>query len=298
MKKSIYLTIFVGFCYLTSFAQCEDLLRTARLYKDKGQYEAADNTYTLLEKQCPDLVDQTVRNEWSYCKSKVENRPDIQISSSGYVPSQPQKSDSVHNTTLYFDAEGNSLHNYRVTTDKAVSDVLIGEESADWLSVEVNGNEIEAKCKPNPYPSERNGEFTIILDRGTRFQTIQVQQNARKTSSVPVTRPHSPSRTVEEEQPVAVKITFSIRKEEPRFDENNEWKLLKALVENKDLVLQIEIPWCSDAYDVQLVQKRLDNITEHFIRSGIAKERIKRTYNEVYEADATCDEAFARVVKK
>lgn len=64
-----------------------------------------------------------------------------------------------------------------------------------------------------------------------------------------------------------VKVSFDAGKATP-FCENIQ-SIIKQLENDENLELKIEIPWCRDLYSLQLIEKRIRNITEIFIAAGI-----------------------------
>lgn len=83
-----------------------------------------------------------------------------------------------------------------------------------------------------------------------------------------------------------VKVSFDAGKATPICE--NVRNVIKKLEDYDTLGLQIEIPWCRDMYSLQLIEKRIRNITEIFIASGIDEGRVasKITMVDVLES---CD---------
>lgn len=81
-----------------------------------------------------------------------------------------------------------------------------------------------------------------------------------------------------------VKVSFDAGKMTPTCE--NLWNVIKQLEDYDTLGLQIEIPWCRDLYSLQLVERRIRNMSEIFIASGIDEARIvsKITMVDVLES--------------
>lgn len=298
MSNRIILTIVVNFCFVISYAQCDDLLRSAQSYKDHGEYEMAVKYYNQLETQCPKYFTDKVKGELKMCEEKLksQNKPKSQNSSSGYVPTQ-QSSTGLSNREFYFDGDGNCMNNTnRLELYWKDWNFFVKEEYQNWLMVERQGNSLLVTCSSNYDMKERNGEITIYGEINT---TIKVHQDKRQDSPKSRTRRNYTEQTNNSEQPdnnlsITVKVSFEIGKAKPTFE--NVGKLLGLLEDNKNFGLQIELPWCSEQntnkYSISLMKKRIKNITDYFVNSGIAKERISWSMNE---SDTECDGGYVKI---
>ena len=303
MSNRIILTIVISFCFIFSYAQCDDLLLAARSYKDNGEYGMAVKYYNQLEKQCPKYFTEKVKGELKMCEEKLksQNKPKPQNSSSGYVPTQ-RSSTGISNREFYFDGDGNCRNNTnRLELYWNDWDFLVKEDYKDWLKVERQGNSLLVTCSSNYDMKERNGEITIFGEINT---TIIVHQDKRKDSPKSRTRTNHTTQPNNTEQPnnnlsITVKISFETGKAKPTFE--NVGKLLGVLEDNKNFGLQIELPWCSEQkseiyitnkYSMSLMKKRIKNITDYFVNSGIAKERIAWSINE---SNTDCDSGYVKL---
>jgi len=301
MKERKCLLIFFCFCFFASYAQdCAKKLETARFYKDKNDYQQAVEWYKRVLNDCGDY-DGKVNAELKESQSKIpQNSP--KKPSGGYVPKQ-QVTSLVSNMKLYFDSDGESLNNtpnIEVTFDVSW-DVDVPKQFHDWLTVERYGNTLVVTCQPNPYSTERKGRFNII---GEINEEIQVYQEAKGTASGSNKRKRSPvqnnsSETTDDYQSITVKVSFEIGKAKPTFESLG--KMLGLLEDNKNLGIMIELPWCSEQksevwisnkYPMPLMKKRIKNITDHFVNSGIAKERISWSMNE---SNTDCDSGYVKL---
>lgn len=307
--KRICLVIAVSFCFIASYAQCVQILKDAREFKKNGDYERAADYYEKLNTQCPSYVDQNVQKEWAACKSK-QNKTLQKKPSSNYVAKQPRSTDWLNNMDLYFDETGNCLNEICRTEVTYQGDwfVLVPEASKNWLHVVQYGNSLDVSCDPNLTLIDRIDtiDFVANASQGTQTSMIIVHQEAKGTSSGATKRKRSPAQSnssdsMDDYQSITVKVTFEKGKAKPTFE--NVGKLLGLLEDNKNLGLQIEIPWCSERkievgifnkYPMSLMKKRIKNITNYFVNSGIAKERISWSMNE---STIDCDCAYAKVTE-
>jgi outer membrane protein OmpA-like peptidoglycan-associated protein len=53
------------------------------------------------------------------------------------------------------------------------------------------------------------------------------------------------------------------------------------------------VSWCRNKYDIELIEKRIQNITNYFMSMGLNKDRISQ--NISMNGDKDCDEAYLRV---
>ena len=294
MRKRMFLTIFMSFCFVASYAQnCDSKLRQAQEFERQKNYKGAAYYYKRVAEDCDD---GNARAKYIECNKKwkeSQNTTSQKKPSSEYVPKQ-QTTGLVSNTKLYFDEDGENLNNtpnVQVVID-ASWDYCLSEECQDWMSVYRSGNTLVVNCSRNSYSMERDGRINII---GEINEEIEVHQEGRRVSSKSNTRAQTNSAVPTFEEPLApVKISFEAKKAEPSFE--NIGKMMVRLEENKDLGLLIEIPYCT-YYNERLIKDRIKNITDHFIKLGIAKERISYNmpYVEVDGNDATCDCAYAKI---
>lgn len=299
MRKSIILAIFTSFCFVASYAQnCDSKLRQARDFESQKNYKGAAYYYKRVAEDCDD---ENARAKYIECNKKwkeSQNTTSQKKSSSEYVPKQ-QTTGLVSNTKLYFDEDGENLNNtpnVQVVID-ASWDYYLSEECQDWMSVYRSGNTLVVNCSRNSYSMERDGRINII---GEINKEIEVHQEGRRVSSKSNTRAQTNSAAPTFEEPLApVKISFEAKKAVPTFE--NVGKLLGLLEDDKNLGLQIEISWCSEQkiemgifnkYPSRLMKKRIKNITNYFVNSGIAKERIAWSINE---SNTDCDSGYVKL---
>lgn len=309
MNKKICLTIIICCCSAALYAQdCAVLLQSARQFKADGKYEIACEKYEMLNKKCPDYVNETVRGEWTYCKNKKggQNKPNPQKPSGGYVPVHQHATGSISNVEPYFDAAGDCLNETNVIRVSLNDwDFLVNESCRDWLHVERSGNSLIVTCSHNPNKEERTGSIAVF---GEINDQIVVTQYGR-TSSKSTTRTKHTVQTdypeAIEEQPIIVKITFENGKAKPKFD-NNIGRLITALGENNNLDLQIEVYKCESQSGLKnfikapLIDKRFKEIMEYFGSFEIATDRISKNII-VIDGDkegAECDCAYAKTKLK
>ena len=299
MRIKVFFTILMSSFCILSYAQnndCDLLLKSARKYKENGKYDLACEKYSTLKDECPNYVNEKVKEEWDDCKQqlkKSQNKPLTQKPSSGYIPQEIQASPCISyfvyesNSVMEFDADG--WCDYPTVSVNCLCDDWYTLENIEWLSVEENQNEnsFVVKCSPNQDRVERNGSINILVNTngGTEISTINVMQGTKQSSPKPASRPNptaqpNPVEPIQENRSITVKVTFETGKATPRFE--NFGDLLVLLEKNKDIGLQIEVPWCNNQksevgfkkYPEALIKKRIKNITDHFGKSGIAKDRI------------------------
>ncbi len=309
VKRILAFLVLFGVFYVSNAQQdCEVMLKDVKVFCSEGNYEQAQKMYTQLANQCPSYASEA-KSFVDDCKKKSQNKPKPQNISSGYIPAQRFSSDSAYNTKLYFDAEGVSLHSSRVTLDKTVTSVV--DDGKQWFRVEIEStNTVVVHCDANPYSNKRKDSFLLLLDNGTSFQTIYVEQDAKKTSPKSKTRTNSTEQTnsmeqTNEEQPIIVKITFEKGKANPKFD-NNIGPLITAMAGNNNLSLLIEVYKCESQSELKnlikapLIDKRFKEITGYFVNLGIEKSRISKSII-VIDGDkegAECNCAYAKTRKK
>lgn len=321
MSNRIILTIVVSFCFVFSYAQCDDLLQSARSYKDNGEYGKAVKYYHQLENQCPKYFTEKVKGELKMCEEKLksQNKPATQKPSGGNVPQMQYETDCIAYFGTYygstpvmeFDEEGDCENpNVRVTCPCDDWIVTVNDDGREWLSVEEYQNSFVVRCSSNQSRIERDGSINIIVNTksgSSKIDIIKVKQEAKGTAPKRPSRPVYTDLTDYIEQPeedlsITVKVTFEQSKADPTFE--NVGKLIMRLEEDKNLGLLIEIPWCNNQkseigfkkYPEALIKRRIKNITDHFGKSGIAKERISCSIN--YESNTDCDCAYVKITDK
>lgn len=313
--KRICLVIAVSFSFIASYAQCDQLLKDAREFKKNGDYERAAVYYEKLNTQCPSYMDQNEKKEWEACKSK-QNKTSQKKPSGGYVSQKQYETDCIaYYGTYYgsipvmeFDAEGNCENpNVRVTCPCDSWFVTVNDKDREWLSAEQYQNSFVVRCGSNQNRMERDGSINIIVNTNhgsSKIDIINVKQEAKGTSSGATKRKKSPAQSnssdsMDDYQSITVKVTFQKGKAVPTFE--NVGKLLGFLEDDKNLGLQIELPWCSEQkseiyitnkYSMSLMKKRIKNITNYFVNSGIAKERIAWSINE---SNTDCDSGYVKL---
>ena len=92
-----------------------------------------------------------------------------------------------------------------------------------------------------------------------------------------------------------MKVSFEAGKAAPSFEKV--WSILKFLEDNNNFGLQIEIPWCKNDYSIDLIEQRIQNVTDYFIASGIDKNRISQ-HIELIDEDNSCDRAYLKITGK
>ncbi len=307
--KRICLVIAVSFSFIASYAQCDQLLKDAREFKKNGDYERAAIYYEKLNTQCPNYMDQNVKKEWEACKSK-QNKTMQKKPSSNYVAKQPRSTDWLNNMDLYFDETGNCLNEICRTEVTYQGDwfVLVPEASKNWLHVVQYGNSLDVSCDPNLTLIDRIDtiDFVANAPQGTQTSMIIVHQEAKGTYSGTDNRKspaaqNNSSESTDDYHSITVKVSFEIGKANPTFE--NVGKFLGLLEIDKNLGLLIELPWCSEQkseifitnkYPMSLMKKRIKNITDYFVNSGIAKERISWSMNE---SNTDCDKSYVKITE-
>lgn len=292
MKDKLSFVFLIVLSSVVSYAQdCHLKLETARDYKKKDDYEMAIKYYQMVLKDCGDY-DGRVTDELQECKSKVSPKK----APSTYVSSQQNSTGSISNVAMYFDADGNCENNTNVVMVNLNDwDYIVNEESQSWLNAERYGNSLVVTCNRNLIKEERVGKIVVF---GEVNDEIVVNQFARRVSSKNAAQNNSISQK-EEEQIIIVKINFDAGKANPRF-ENNVWNIYKAMEENNNLNLLIEVAYCDKLFGMMLVKNRIKKITEYFVSSGIDKSRITAKINVVddRENSAECDCAYAKIIIK
>ena len=324
MRNRILLVFFTSVCFFASYAQgdCGAILNSARDFKKNGEYKKAVDRYEILNKQCPNYVNETIRSEWKACQNKLkesQNKPATQKPSGGNVPQMQYETDCIAYFGTYygstpvmeFDEEGNCENpNVRVTCPCDNWIVTVNDDGREWLSVEEYQNSFVVRCSSNQSRIERDGSINIIVNTksgSSKIDIIKVKQEAKGTAPKRPSRPVYTDLTDYIEQPeedlsITVKVTFEQSKADPTFE--NVGKLIMRLEEDKNLGLLIEIPWCNNQksevgfkkYPEALIKRRIKNITDHFGKSGIARERISCSIN--YESNTDCDCAYVKITDK
>lgn len=324
MRNRILLVFFTSVCLVVSYAQGDysAILKSAQDFKKSGDYQKACERYSLLNSQCPNCVTVKVKEEWEHCKSKLKesnNKPATQKPSGGNVPQMQYETDCIAYFGTYygstpvmeFDEEGNCENpNVRVTCPCDNWIVTVNDDGREWLSVEEYQNSFVVRCSSNQSRIERDGSINIIVNTksgSSKIDIIKVKQEAKGTAPKRPSRPVYTDLTDYIEQPeedlsITVKVTFEQSKADPTFE--NVGKLIMRLEEDKNLGLLIEIPWCNNQksevgfkkYPEALIKRRIKNITDHFGKSGIARERISCSIN--YESNTDCDCAYVKITDK
>lgn len=302
-------------CSLVNAQSCKTMLDDARDFKSQGDYQRAIDMYNeLLSKDCPDYIN-AAKKELTECKNKLyQNKPKPQQTSSGYIQQEIRPSPCISyfvyesNSVMEFDADG-WCENPEVYVNCPCDSWLaeVSYENKEWLSVEQGQGLFVVRCASNQNRMERNGSINILVNTngGTEISTINVMQGTKQSSPKPASRPNptaqpNTAELIQENRSITVKVTFETGKATPRFE--NFGDLLVLLEKNKDIGLQIEVPWCNNQksevglkkYPEALIKKRIKNITDHFGKSGIAKERISCSIN--YESNTECDCAYVKSV--
>lgn len=275
MKKIIFLFV-VLMSNVILFAQdCDLRLQTARSYKNQGEYKQAVAWYKKVLNDCGDY-DGKVKAELQECQRK--SRPER--STSDYVPVE-QPGLRLNDTQIFFEADGgNDAHIYVTCEGQWVVNVTKGK---DWLDVGKNGNLLVVDCLPNTKSEQRDGVLYIIAGEGTIVAKVTVRQEEGDGSSNPTTDANSLT---------SVKVSFEAGKDTPLYE--NVMNLIAILANNNDLGLKIDVPWCRSKYDIELIEKRIQNITNYFLSMGLNKDRISQ--NISMNGDKDCDEAYLSVV--
>ena len=210
-------------------------------------------------------------------------------SSKEYVPVKPVLG-FISDSHVIFDATGGTDSHIQVTCKGD----WFATASDDWFTVSEKGNYLEVRCLPNSNPKARSGHITIIAEGGTSTGNVLVQQKAEGASSKYTIQTNSTEPTVEN-QSFPVKVSFEAGKAAPSFEKV--WSILKFLEDNNSFGLQIEIPWCKNDYSIDLIEQRIQNVTDYFITSGIDKDRISQ-HIELIDEDNSCDRAYLKITGK
>lgn len=213
-------------------------------------------------------------------------------SSNVYVPAKPVLG-FISDSHVLFDATGGTDSHIQVTCKGD----WFATASDDWFTVSEKGNYLEVRCLPNSSSKARNGHITIIAEGGTSTGNVLVQQKAEGSSSKYTIQTNSTVPTTAENQSFPVKVSFEAGKTAPSFEKV--WSILKFLEDNNNFGLQIEIPWCKNDYGIDLIEQRIQNVTDYFITSGIDKARItpQITVIGVDEGSTECDCAHLKITK-
>jgi len=323
MKNGILLALFACLGFVFSNAQeCDGTLQNALFYKNKGDYGKAVRYYQELKRDCPNYVSEKVKSDWEYCEQQLkkgQNKPATQKPSGGNVPQMQYETACIAYFGTYygstpvmeFDEEGNCENpNVRVTCPCDNWIVTVNDDGREWLSVEEYQNSFVVRCSSNQSRIERDGSINIIVNTksgSSKIDIIKVKQEAKGTAPKRPSQPVYTDLTDYIEQPeedlsITVKVTFEQSKADPTFE--NVGKLIMRLEEDKNLGLLIEIPWCNNQksevgfkkYPEALIKRRIKNITDHFGKSGIARERISCSIN--YESNTDCDCAYVKITDK
>lgn len=285
IKRKCLLIVFC-FCFFASYAQdCAKRLETARFYKDKNDYQQAVEWYQKVLSDCGDY-DGKVKNELRECQSKIPSKKP----SKEYVPVNQEPSGLISGTELSFDAKGGYDDHIRVTCRGG----WFAASGDDWLEVSESGDYLVVHCFPNTTSWARNGEISVIADGGTSTSRVFVQQGARKSSSYSSSRANAYAQETISRL-ISVTVSFEEGKSMPSFDKVG--KMMDYLESNESTGLQIEIPWYRNQYNMRLIEKRIDNITDYLVRSGIDRSRISQniTVVDVNESDSECDRAYLKI---
>lgn len=271
MKKCVFLFLFsLSSLFLFSQDDCLTIFHDAESYKNQGKYKQAEKLYKMVLGKCGDYNGK-VKAELQECQRK--SRP-------AYVPVE-QPGLRLNDTQIFFEAEGgNDAHIYVTCEGQWVVNVTKGK---DWLDAGKNGNLLVVDCLPNTKSEQRDGVLYIIAGEGTIVAKVTVRQEEGDGSSNPTTDANSWT---------PVKVTFEAGKDTPLYE--NVMNLIAVLANNNNLGLKIDVPWCRNKYDIELVEKRIQNITNYFLSMGLNKDRISQ--NISMNGDKDCDEAYLSVV--
>ena len=211
----------------------------------------------------------------------------------GNVPANQQDLGFISDTHVLFDATGGTDSHIQVTC----KDGWFSVNDNDWLEVSENGDYLVVHCRPNPNPRARSGQISIIGAKGTRTGNITVQQQALGSSPSKFNVQTNTTTPTVEKQPLPVKASFEAGMAAPTFE--NVWNILRLLESNDNLKLQIEMPWCRNEYSINLMEKRIQNLTDYFIASGIDKNRISQhiILIDADKGDTDCDCAHLKIVE-
>lgn len=227
-----------------------------------------------------------------FCAALYAQDNPSQNNSDGNPPINQQDLGFISDSRLLFNAMGGTDSHIQVTCQ----DGWFSVNSNDWLDVTENGEHLVVRCHPNPYSRTRIGQINIVGARGTRTGSVTVQQDA---AGIPPSKPTAQTTIAVsnvENQSVHVKVSFEAGKAAPSFE--NVWSTIRLLESDNSLGLQIDIPWCRNEYDVDLIENRVQNITDYFIASGIEKSRISSSINlkGAAESNMECDRAYLKIV--
>ena len=89
----------------------------------------------------------------------------------------------------------------------------------------------------------------------------------------------------------SVKASFEAGKDTPLYE--NVMNLIAVFANNNNLGLKIDVPWCRSKYDIELIEKRSQNIMNYFLSMGLNKDRISQ--NISMNGDNDCDQAYLSV---
>lgn len=227
----------------------------------------------------------------SFVSLYAQDNPTVN-NSEGNLPVIQVEPSLISDTQVLFDANGGTDSHIQVTC----KDGWFSTNNDDWLEVSENGDHLVVYCRPNPNPMARTSSITIVGGKGTRTGFVTVRQEAagKKTSK---SAAHPNPVPAVEDQSISLKISFEAGKETPSFE--NVWKILKLLEDNKSLGLQIGTNWCRDNYNIDLIEKRLQAVTDFFVASGIVKERISQhIIIEAENSSAECDRGYLTITKQ
>lgn len=273
MKKCAFLFLFLmSSLFVFSQDDCLTIFHDAESYKNQGKYKQAEKLYKMVLGKCGDY-NGNVKAELQECQRK--SRP-------AYVPVE-QPGLMLNDTQIFFEAEGgNDAHIYVTCEGQWVVNVTKGK---DWLDVGKNGNLLVVDCLPNNKPEPREGVLYIIAGEGTIVAKVTVRQEEGDVSTN-----YTP--TTDANNLTPVKVSFEAGKDTPLYE--NVMNLIAVLANNNNLGLKIDVPWCRSKYDIELIEKRIQNITNYFLSMGLNKDRISQ--NISMNGDKDCDEAYLRVV--
>lgn len=277
--KNVFFVFLLCLSSFAVFAQgdCSMILQTARSCKSQGKFKQAVSWYKKVLNDCGDY-DGKVKTELQECqrKSKPQRSPEQ------YVPIE-QPGMRLNDTQIFFEAEGGNDAHIHVTCDGHwVVNVTKGK---DWLDVDKNGNLLVVDCLPNNKPEPREGVLYIIAGKGTIVAKVAVRQEEGDASSN-----YTP--TTAANRLTSVKVSFEAGKDTPLYE--NVMNLIAVLANDNTLGLKIDVPWCRSKYDIDLIERRSQNITNYFLSMGLNKDRISQ--NISMNVDRDCDEAYLRIV--
>lgn len=276
--KNVFFVFLLCLSSFAVFAQgdCSMILQTARSCKSQGKFKQAVSWYKKVLNDCGDY-DGKVKTELQECQRKIK----VERSSSDYVPVE-QPGMRLNDTRIFFEAEGgNDAHIYVTCEGQWVVNVTKGK---DWLDVGKNGNLLVVDCLPNNKPEPREGVLYIIAGEGTIVAKVTVRQEEGDASSN-----YTP--TTAANRLTSVKVSFEAEKDTPLYE--NVMNLIAVLANDNTLGLKIDVPWCRSKYDIDLIERRSQNITNYFLSMGLNKDRISQ--NISMNGDKDCDEAYLNV---